>query len=575
MDTENNIIKERLVSKVIFFTILLLNMIMTIALNYLLGKEFQIGAQILMGSTISGLVMLFQLLLSIYMVLKYDLKGFITCGMVSALSMLVVISKLAYTGEMNIVPCIGISLCTILILSILYFYEIHSQKTSAMLLRQATTDYLTGAYNRRKLLEDIEADVELETLKGTKNHFALVILNLDDFKRINEVRGHECGDDVLKEITRRWKEKLGYDDSIYRINGDEFAIIFRRYMDNKSLEHQLRNITDALRRPIITDKYENYLTVSCGIVKYPENSEDVDVLMSYGLAALNDARQTRGQSRRMSMVKYFDNQILKTVTRELYVCDVIRKAFDENLLYIMYQPQYRSKDCMLRGFEALLRLKNMEGENISPMEFIPIAEKHGLIWGLGSWVLKSAMLYFKEAMEEAPDELKDLKISVNVSSIQLLSGYFVETCKTLIEECGFNPENLVIEITESVFINSPEKAIDTINKLHDVGVSFSIDDFGTGFSSMSYLQTLPIDEIKIDKSFIDNIATDKKDREFVNMIIYVSRQLNLEVVAEGVEDEEQYNIFRDMDGDLIQGYYFSKPVEYEDMHRMIKTNSSF
>ena len=290
---------------------------------------------------------------------------------------------------------------------------------------------------------------------------------------------------------------------------------------------------------------------------------------------MNDARQTRGQSRRMSMVKYFDNQILKTVTRELYVCDVIRKAFDENLLYIMYQPQYRSKDCMLRGFEALLRLKNMEGENISPMEFIPIAEKHGLIWGLGSWVLKSAMLYFKEAMEEAPDELKDLKISVNVSSIQLLSGYFAETCKTLIEESGFNPENLVIEITESVFINSPEKAIDTINKLHDVGVSFSIDDFGTGFSSMSYLQTLPIDEIKIDKSFIDNIATDKKDREFVNMIIYVSRQLNLEVVAEGVEDEEQYNIFRDMDGDLIQGYYFSKPIEYEDMHRMIKTNSSF
>ena len=173
MDTENNIIKERLVSKVIFFTILLFNMIMTIALNYLLDKEFQIGAQILMGSTISGLVMLFQLLLSIYMVLKYDLKGFITCGMISALSMLVVISKLAYTGEMNIVPCIGISLCTILIISILYFYEIHSQKTSAMLLRQATTDYLTGAYNRRKLLEDIRSRCRIGNIERNKKSFCL------------------------------------------------------------------------------------------------------------------------------------------------------------------------------------------------------------------------------------------------------------------------------------------------------------------------------------------------------------------------------------------------------------------
>ncbi|MGP1441206.1 MAG: putative bifunctional diguanylate cyclase/phosphodiesterase [Anaerovoracaceae bacterium] len=572
MDNDNRFINKPSDSKVIFFIMLLFEILMAVALNYILGRNFKIGEQILMGSTISGLIMLLQLLVSIYMVLNYNSAGFIACEIVSVLSMFVVIIKFIVTAETNVIPCIGISFCTILILIILYVYEVHSNKAADMLRMQAKTDYLTGAYNRKKLLEDIEADVELEKSKGLRERFALVILNLDDFKRINEVRGHECGDDVLIEVTRRWKEKLSKDDSLYRISGDEFAIIFRRYMDYKSFEHRLRNITDVLQNPILTDRYENYLTVSCGIVKCPENSEDVDVLLSYGLAALNDARRTRGQSRRMSMIKYFNDQILKTITRELYVCDIIRKSVDEDLLWIMYQPQYKSQNCMLHGFEALLRMKNLQGEIISPMEFIPIAEKHGLIWKLGSWVLKNAMLSFNKSLGVASDDLRDLKISVNVSSIQLLSGYFVETCRTLIEDCKFDPKNLVIEITESVLIDSPDKAIDTINQLHDLGISFSIDDFGTGFSSMSYLQCLPIDEMKIDKSFIDNIATDSKNREFVNMMVYVGHQLDLKVVAEGVEDEEQYNIFRDMNVDLIQGYYFSKPVEYKDMNRMMNNS---
>jgi len=389
-----------------------------------------------------------------------------------------------------------------------------------------------------------------------------VYLDLDNFKKINDSMGHNVGDEILKQVTLLWKSCCHQEDLLGRVGGDEFVILIRRSMLGDELIHYLECFRNVLSQPIFIQRKEFYIRASFGITKYPEDGTNAEELFRKADIALYRAKNS-GKNEFRFYTKELQEELLKRVRLESGLMTSIRN----NELYMVFQPQYFSSSTSLRGYEALVRWKHTELGLISPGEFIPIAEETGLIIEIGEWILETVLRKFTEfRIRYAMTPV----VSVNISVIQIIEPSFVAMVKRVLEKTGFDSCNLELEITESVFIAYPEHVIDVIHQLKNLGIRIALDDFGTGYASLNYLQMLPINVLKIDKTFIDKITASNSLNQIVGSIITLSHQLGIEVVAEGVEREEQLKYLTEHNCDYIQGFLLSEPIEEKYIFEAIR-----
>lgn len=415
-------------------------------------------------------------------------------------------------------------------------------------------DALTNLPNRM-LLQDRLARMTMKA-KRNNTYVAVMFLDLDRFKKVNETLGHDIGDKLLLGVAKRLENCVRKSDTVARLGGDEFAILLDDLRDVKFVAVVARKILQALSKPIMVEEYELYATSSIGISLYPDDSEDLDVLLRCADTALYRAKDAGKNN-----YQYYTADMNTRAFEFLLMESGLRKAIDNNELVVFYQPLIDLENNKLIGMEALLRWRHPEKGMISPGDFIPLAEETGLIEPIGEWVLRAACAQNKQWQDAG---YPPVKVSVNMSARQFSKKNIAEMIGDILEETGLSPEHLGIEITESVIMQDVKSTISKLKQLHKMGVSLSIDDFGTGYSSLSYLKLFPIDNLKIDRSFVFNITSDSTDAAIAASVILLAHSMNLKVVAEGVETEEQLEVLRQQGCDYVQGFLFSRPLAAEE-----------
>jgi len=414
-------------------------------------------------------------------------------------------------------------------------------------------DTLTNLPNRVLMQDRLSRMI----MKAKRNNtlVAVLFLDLDRFKKINESLGHDIGDKLLLEVSRRLESCVRKSDSVARLGGDEFGILLDDLRDVKFVAVVARKILLALSKPVLIQDYELYATSSIGISLYPYDGENEDVLLRCADTALYRAKDAEKNN-----YLYYTEDMNTRAVEFLLLESSLRKALDKDELVVFYQPLINPKENKLIGMEALLRWKHPEKGMISPDDFIPLAEETGLIESIGEWVLRTACAQNKKWQDAG---YPPVRVSVNMSARQFNKKDVVEMIGKTLEETGLKPDHLGIEITESVIMQDVESTITKLNKLNKMGINLSIDDFGTGYSSLSYLKLFPINILKIDRSFVSNIISDETDAAIAASIILLAHSMNLKVAAEGVETKEQLEMLRRQGCDYIQGFLFSKPVPAE------------
>lgn len=422
----------------------------------------------------------------------------------------------------------------------------------------AHRDPLTGLPNRA-LFAELTSHAILQAERD-KTQFALLFLDLDNFKTINESLGHGLGDQVLIEGAKRLQALLPGCDAIARIGGDEYNVILE-HGEDVSIDLTAQRLIDAFAEPFVVGGYSVYVGVSVGIALYPADGTTVETLQSNADAALHQAKmQGRG------ILRFFSPELTRRAKERVALNADLRRALGREELRLHYQPQIDLFSGEIVGVEALVRWQHPERGMIAPGEFIPIAEDSGLVVPLGDWVLHEACRQIK-AWSDAG--LAPRKTAVNVSPVQLSRGQLVQSVKDALEQSGIAPAQLEIEITESFVMLDREQSFKSIAELKTLGVRLSIDDFGTGYSSLGFLQQLEVHTLKIDLSFVHDMATNSGNASIVKAVIALGHSLDLEVVAEGVEDEVQMRLLRSMRCDVMQGYLVSRPLPADDMTRFL------
>ncbi len=421
--------------------------------------------------------------------------------------------------------------------------------------RMAYFDSLTELPNRSYLNEYVNEQINGD--KNKKNRLALMYIDVDNFKLINDTYGHSEGDNLLKEIGQRIHSIAKNHNKIFRIGGDEFVVIQKNYQDKAQIEQFATSLMESLKAPILLHENVIHASVSAGIVFYPEDGQTFEELFKNVDAAMYYVKENgkRGYG-------FFDKKMNEALLEKMNMEKSMRKAIDNNEFVLFYQPQTSAEDGEIQGFEALIRWFSPELGMVSPGRFIRIAEETGLIIPIGEWVLRTACS-FAAALQKEHGDSKFM--SINLSTLQLRQHDFVDKVIGIMKETGVNPSTIHLEITETILMDSFENNIAKLNQLKAFGVHISLDDFGTGYSSLTYLRKLPINTLKIDKSFVDDILTDEGNKRIINSMIQLAHGLGLMVVAEGVEEEEQYLYLKNSKCDMIQGYYISKPVGEADV----------
>jgi diguanylate cyclase (GGDEF)-like protein/PAS domain S-box-containing protein len=433
------------------------------------------------------------------------------------------------------------------------------KKSEQTIKTMAYHDSLTGLPNRNKFglyLNDFIREQKEEAL-------AIFFLDLDRFKFINDTKGHSIGDLLLKKVADRLQQAIGNAGIVSRYGGDEF-IILAKQMDKQKASELAGKIIKIFSKHFELDQYTYFITPSIGISLYPEDGTDVETLIQKADTAMYQAKE-RGKNN----FQFYSCKLATLSLRKIELETDLRKALEQNELQLYYQPQINIETGKMVGVEALLRWTHPKLGNISPSEFIPLAEDSGLIVPIGLWVLETACEQNK-AWQDAGFEA--MPIAVNISVRQFQDEQFVDKVLSIVELTGLNPAYLELEITESILQNKNEST-KILNQLKEHGIRFSIDDFGTGYSSLSYLRYLPLDKIKIDKSFLDQIDVDSHQRTMVKTIIDMGNNLGFTVVAEGIEKPEQVNILKEYACQIGQGYYYSKPLLMEQLASLLKKNN--
>lgn len=418
-------------------------------------------------------------------------------------------------------------------------------------MEESVTDLLTGLKNRRGLLRELNAKVE------DRGSFYVLYIDLGNFKFINDNYGHSYGDQLLKIISKRLLTVIDKKGTVSRIGGAEFVIVISTRIDIESLVTQLLNtISEKVTIQLNSSKTDSYLTSNIGISRYPQDANTAENLIKFADIAMYQSIKNKKER-----YKFFDKSMEETFINQMELEKLVNESLIHDYFYIDYQPQYEINRKQLRGFEALLRMKTPDGTIVSPKDFIPVAEKSDLILKIDDYVLKRVMREFKDIVSFSHN---DIVISINVSASNVGDLDFVNKINHYLKESGFPPENLEIEITEYCLVRSVETTIDNIKKLHDMGIRVAIDDFGTGYTSLSYLSKMPVHLLKIDKSLIDDIEEQKKNRDFVNAVISMGHLMGCKVISEGVENENQLNLLEEQQCDYIQGFVWSKPISYRE-----------
>ncbi|MDQ9171682.1 EAL domain-containing protein [Oxalobacteraceae bacterium R-40] len=446
-------------------------------------------------------------------------------------------------------------------IGVLGLYEdITEQKLAAERIHYlANYDTLTGLPGRNLLNERL--DVELEIAQRENESFALMFLDLDNFKDINDVLGHNLGDTVLIELARRLRSAVSEGVTIARFGGDEFVLLLPK-TDPRSAGLAAQKLLAAVSEPYRTDRYSLSLAASIGIAIYPQDGTDCESLFKSADTAMYYAKK---EGRRGFC---FSNPAMQEQSaRNLQLVSAMNDALEHDQFQVHFQPQISMQDGHVVGVEALLRWQHPEFGFISPGEFMPVAEESGLILSIGEKVLRSAVRQARSWMSE---DFGPLTVGVNLSVVQFRDPHLPELVSRILKEEGLPPEYLDLELTESVAMSNPQSGIDMMQQFHERGVQISIDDFGTGYSSLSYLKKFKLHKLKIDQSFVRDITTDPEDKAIVGAIIQMAKRLGLRTIAEGVETSEQMEYLREQGCDEVQGYYCSKPLSSEQFQIFAK-----
>jgi len=416
-------------------------------------------------------------------------------------------------------------------------------------------DNLTAVANREMLIKRLDYLSSMEAAESI--NYKLIFVDFKNFKRINDSWGYEIGDFILQEIAARLQKVVNENDLTGRLGGDEFAVIVQREMTDKNLRRYIRKIKREVEKPYRFENREISLDTNFGVSTFPDDGTNSKEIIRSADIAMYKAKNSNDKE-----IEFFAKNMEKDVILDVQMEESLKKAIRNQEFHLLFQPQYSTDPKKVRGFEALIRWHSPEVGTISPAHFIPVAEQTGLIKEIGAWVLETAINKFKNLKHQFED--KPI-LSINISVVQLTEPGFVEEVKEIIEEIGIDEIKLEFEITESLFISDQEYVIDVLYKLKELGISIAMDDFGTGYASLSYLQHIPLDVLKIDKTFIDLISQNPvSEKMMVPPIIEMAHQWGIEVIAEGVETIEQLHYLEDHHCDYLQGYLLNKPLsEYQ------------
>lgn len=422
-------------------------------------------------------------------------------------------------------------------------------------------DQLTGLPNQTLFIDRINHAISMSQRSNVP--LSVLYLDLDQFKIINDTLGHTIGDALLIKVAERLKSALREEDIISRQGGDEFIIVLLG-TDVAGAAHVANNLLKTVAHSYQVEQYELNITSSIGIAMYPSDGKDFESLFK-----CIDIAMYRSKHNGRNNYQFFTQEMQKHSARTLQLDNALRNALEYNQLHLHYQPQISLHDGRIVGVEALLRWQHPELGTISPSEFIPIAEASGLILQIGEWVLRSAALQLKKWIDSG---LEPMVIAVNLSVVQFRHAQLPELVMHILKETGLPPQYLELELTEGIAMDDPFRAIAVMDNLHNHGIRMSIDDFGTGYSSLAYLKRFQIYKLKIDQSFVRDIAEDLEDRAIVTAIISMANNLGMQTIAEGVETSEQLELLRLLGCNEVQGYYFSKPLPADQFEVHIRSN---
>ncbi len=427
----------------------------------------------------------------------------------------------------------------------------------------AYTDALTSLYNRMAFYKYAN-EIISDNKDGIKNH-AIIFIDLDGFKSINDTLGHDYGDLLLQAVATQFSSLVAKDDILARNGGDEFVILRNHIESREELENFLFSLVSIASHTFTLEEENIHITISAGVSLFPQNGLSLGELMKNADIAMY-ASKARGKN----SYTFFDSSMEDEVNRRNDLIDILRDAIDNKDVYLLYQPQADISTGEIIGCEALMRLNSPIIGFVSPDEFIPVAEECGLIDELGEWALLEACSFNQRLIDAG---FKPLQISVNVSTAQLRGDRLQKAIEFLPEQTTMPLKYLEIELTESVLMTNFDHNLAFINRMKELDIHIALDDFGTGYSSFSYLTKIPINTLKIDKSFIAGICENKNDSYIAGTIINLAHQLGITVIAEGVETIEQLRILQNQMCDVLQGYFFSRALSEQDFIELLKINS--
>ena len=540
-----------------FFALLILYFVATFLTSSLAGAQ---GSIKIVGSSVqvyafAGVFAALANICIIFMVLFYGKLGFRIAMIALCIQIPMISIGIFVRKNLSSLSGLFTDIFTIIAIILLQKNNERMDRYQEKLRDQAINDMLTQLPNRFACSELVNDLIK----RGEK--FTAVSIDINHFKSINDSIGFNAGNAVLIEIASRWKTIAdsglsGTLDFITRLSGDEFALIIRDYRSDEDIIKTIRQYESALSNRVTIDDCDLYITASFGYAEFPTDADNLNSLFSYSDAAMSESKRLNSSDHIMR----FTPDLLKA-GRSLEIERKIRAALEDDTIYFNLQPQF-DLEHKLRGFEALARMKDSDGNNISPGEFIPIAEKVGLVDKIDGTVFRKSAEFFGTLLKKSP--APDVILSVNVSVRHLMKNDFLDEMREIVRTSGVPASQLEVEITESIMIDSAEKALECILELKRMGMKIAIDDFGTGYSSLSYLNKFPADLLKIDKSFIDKMNANESSKKYVAAIISIGHIMNFDVISEGVEQPEQLETLREIGCDFIQGYIWGRPLSPDD-----------
>lgn len=549
----------------------------------------------------NGIVSQAQALCTVYLIISTRKKGFIASVLLNITGICFALSGIIMTGELNSLPGIICNFGTIIICIVIYYYKkglfsyfkkLSEQKEEITSLYEeisasqkelskqneelikynrlmnenkkkleylAYYDSLTGLPNRKMIIKKLDMLIHYSGVNNTG--FSFIFIDIDNFKEVNDLMGHQIGDRILQIVAERLKNGLHEKDVAGRLGGDEFAVIVRRELSREDILAYADSFKNAIAEVCKFDNKEFYINASFGISIFPVDGETTEDLLKNADIAMHSIKKSGKNG-----ISFFFSEMQVSLWKRSRIENGLKSAVNNKELYLVFQPQYYCDTGRIRGFEALCRWNSESLGHVSPTQFIPIAEETGLIIDIGEWIMRTVLHRFREMQAESK---MDFKLTLNISVVQIVQPSFVKMVERILRETGFDSRYLEFEITESVLISYPEKVIETLNQLKQMGISIALDDFGTGYASLKYLQMLPIDTLKIDRAFVSRIGETDLGNQIIGSIIWLAHSLGITVIAEGVESIEQLEYLKAQKCDCLQGYLLSKPLEEEQFSELV------